>query len=115
MKKIFLFTALAFVVAGSWAFYPKGAESSGYMMVTSSNFPNYSITIISPTGEIVNQVVKLNTFGSPKQKVTANRELHKAEIIKINELRQAGWKVINSSTQPNGFTGSGDYVYILEK
>ena len=115
MKKMFLFAALAFVAAGSWAFYPKAAEPSGYMMVTSSNFLDYSITIISPSGELVNQVVDSKAHSSARQAVTANQELRKAEISKINELKRAGWKVISASMRPNGFSGSGDYVYLLEK
>ena len=115
MKKMFLFAALALIAAGSWAFYPKTAEPSGYMMVTSSNFLDYSITIISPSGKLVNQVVDSKTHLSAKQIVTANQELRKAEISKINELKQAGWKVISASMRPNGFSGFGDYVYLLEK
>ena len=115
MKKMFLFAALAFVTAGSWAFYPKAAEPSGYMMVTSSEASNYSITTISPSGELINQVVDPKTYNSAKQMVTANQELYKAEISKINELKQAGWKVISASMRPNNFSGSGDYVYLLEK
>ena len=106
---MFLFAALALVTSGSWAFYPKAAEPSGYMMVTSSNYPDYSITIISPSGELINQVVDSKRYLSAKQ------ELRKAEISKINELKQAGWKVISASMRPNGFSGSGDYVYLLEK
>ena len=106
---MFLFAALAFVAAGSWAFYPKAAEPSGYMMVTSSNFPGYSITIISPSGELINQVVDSKRYLSAKQ------ELRKAEISKINELKQAGWKVISTSMHSNGFVRPGDYVYLLEK
>ena len=114
MKKAFLFVALALIVASSWAFYPKAAEPGGYMMVISSFTPNYSITIISPTGETVNQGIDSKTF-SPKQRVATNQELLKAEIRKVNELKQAGWKVISASARPNGFAGSGDYVYLLEK
>ena len=115
MKKMFLFAALAFVTAGSWAFYPKAAEPSGYMMVTSSEAPNYSITIISPSGELVNQVVDPKSYISAKQIVAANQELRKTEISKINELKRAGWKVISASMRPSGFPGFGDYVYLLEK
>ena len=115
MKKMFLFAALAFVAAGSWAFYPKAAEPSGYMMVTSSNFPSYSITIISPSGELVNQVVDPKKYDSARQMVAANQKLYKAEISKINELKQAGWKVISASMHSNGFVRPGDYVYLLEK
>ena len=112
---MFLFAALALVTAGSWAFYPKAAEPSRYMMVTSSNYPDYSITIISPSGELINQVVDSKRYLSTKQIVTDYQELHKAEISKINELKQAGWKVISASMRPTGFSGSGDYVYLLEK
>ena len=115
MKKMFLFAALALVAAGSWAFYPKAAEPSGYMMVTSSNFPGYSITIISPSGELVNQVVDPKSYSSAKQIVTANQKLYKAEISKINELKQAGWKVISASMHSNDLIKPGDYVYLLEK
>ena len=115
MKKMFLFATLAFVAAGSWAFYPKAAEPSGYMMVTSSNFPSYSITIISPSGELVNQVVDPKKYDSARQMVAANQKLYKAEISKINELKQAGWKVISASMHSNGFVRPGDYVYLLEK
>ena len=115
MKKMFLFAALALVAAGSWAFYPKAAEPSGYMMVTSSSLLDYSITIISPSGELVNQVVDSKTHRSAKQAVMANQELRKAEVSKINELKRAGWKVISASMRPNGFSSFGDYVYLLEK
>ena len=115
MKKMFFLAALALVAAGSWAFYPKAAEPSGYMMVTSNNYLDYSITIISPNGELVNQVVDSKKHSSTKQAVTANQELRKAEISKINELKRAGWKVVSASMRPNGFSGFGDYVYLLEK
>ena len=36
MKKVFLSTALALAVAGSWAFHSKTAEPSGNMMVISN-------------------------------------------------------------------------------
>ena len=57
MKKVFLSTGLALAVAGSWAFYPKAGEPSGYMMVIgsgrTSGFASSmgSLTVIQPNGE----------------------------------------------------------------
>lgn len=115
MKKIFVLAAVSLAAAGSWAFYPKATEPGGYMMVISSDIPNYSITTISPTVETVNQVIDSKVYSTVSKKVAANQELHKAEIRKINELKQTGWKIISASNHPNHFLASGDYVYLLEK
>ena len=109
MKKIFVLAAVSLAAAGSWAFYPKATEPGGYMMVISSDIPNYSITTISPTGETVIQVIDSKTYSVTSKIVAANQELHKAEIRKINELKQTGWKIISASNHPNHFLASGDY------
>ena len=52
MKKMFLSAALALAVAGSWAFYPKAAEPTGYMMVISScAYKDSGLITITPDGK----------------------------------------------------------------
>lgn len=114
MKKFILVGALTLAAAGSWAFHPKATEPGGYMMVISSSFRNYSIIVISPTGEAVTQIIDSKPFTAGRS-AAANLELYKAEIRKVNELKQAGWKVISASMRPNGYSGFGEYVYLLEK
>ncbi|MFD1470018.1 hypothetical protein ACFQ48_17450 [Hymenobacter caeli] len=106
MKKLFLSATLLLVAAGTWAFYPKAAEPGGYMMVIGRESHGYSIITISPSGETSIQPVT-------KTKQDAEFALRKAEILKVNDLKQNGWKVINTTT--HSVPGYFEEVYLLEK
>ena len=105
MKKAFLSAALALAVAGSWAFYPSAAEPGGYMMVIGRTSPA-SILTITATGDTTVQAinVKRKDFGT---------EIHKAELHKINVLKQAGWRVSSLTTQSS--TYYHENIFLLEK
>ena len=111
MKKVFLSAALALAVAGSWAFYPKAAaEPAGYMMVVSN---------VSLSGSDIT----LNTFTSDGQRAetlvpsTKMRyrftDMHSAEVLKLNQLRREGWRVISTSSIPTS-TGDGGIIFSTE-
>ncbi|MBF9223967.1 hypothetical protein [Hymenobacter ruricola] len=118
MKKVFLSTALALAVAGSWAFYPKApAEPSGYMMVIgSATFAGFTskaeVTVVDAAGKsTVVDVDARNT--SAKQITQSMNKLHMAELQKINELKQQGWVVIQAT--PQAIEGMMTTAYLLEK
>ena len=109
---------MALAVAGSWAFYPKvAAGPAGYMMVVSN-------------ASLSGSDITLNTFTSDGQRVetlvpsTKMRyrftDLHSAEVLKLNQLRREGWRVISTSSIPTS-TGDGGIIfstettYVLEK
>ena len=98
MKKVFLSAALALAVAGSWAFYPKAAEPSGYTMVVARiNFDNASILTITPDGKKSTQEITARLYPSIDKTVAAHESLHEAEVLKINSLRSTGWKLISAT------------------
>lgn len=94
----------------SFAFYPKQVEPSGYIMVIGRVYTNYSLIIIGPTGETVTQIIDNSLHRNSSEKsANAFLQLQQAEIRKLNELKQAGWKITSMSID------RGDTVYILEK
>jgi hypothetical protein len=110
MKRAIIAVALTLIVAGSWAFHPKIAEPSGYMYVIGHIYTNYSLIIINPDGESATQVIDESLHSNSPDKISkATLQLRQAEIRKINELKLAGWKVINMAVD------RGDIVYLLEK
>ena len=111
MKKAFLSAALALVAAGSWAFYPKAAEPGGYMMVVGSSYNN-NISVITITSdgqhtEALTQLTKLKYLSQDK---------HKAELLKLNQLQQSGWRVVSMTATlvGNGYN-TPETTYLLEK
>ena len=109
MKKTILLAALALTAVTSWAFYPKAAEPTGYMMVIGRTYTNYSLITIAPTGEIVTQVIDEHSYNNTDKSNKAASYLNQAEIRKINELKQAGWKVTSMSNNARNL------MYLLEK
>ncbi|MGI4884174.1 MAG: hypothetical protein ACRYFR_04370 [Janthinobacterium lividum] len=115
MKKTFVLAALALAAVGSWAFYPKAVEPSGYMMVIGRTYPDYSLTTITPAGESTTQVIDSKSYILPNKLVAASEALRIAEIRKINELKAAGWKVNSMSVYSSNREYSEQEVYLLEK
>ena len=120
MKKVFLSAALALAVAGSWAFYPKAAESGGYMMVIGNGRPSglasysASITVVQPNGERQTEEVDTESF-SRRNLTVGFVDLHKAELLQVNKLAAQGWRVI-SVTQSSSVQGIiNETNYLLEK
>ena len=118
MKKVFLSAALTLAVAGSWAFYPKEAEPPGYMMVIGKCEMGFGgdvvVTTISSDGQRTEAAVSLT---KPKYRIT---DLHQAELVKLNQLRQNGWRVINTTSLPTSTTSGGsiaafETTYLLER
>ncbi|GAA4368352.1 hypothetical protein GCM10023185_41040 [Hymenobacter saemangeumensis] len=120
MKKALSFAALLLAAAGSWAFYPKPAEPSGYMMVIgsgrTSGLASYtaSITVVQPTGE--EQAREIDTKSLTRKNVMSGFvDLHKAELAQLNQLSAQGWRVV-AVTQSNSFQGAlNETTYLLEK
>jgi hypothetical protein len=115
MKKVLLSVALALAVAGSWAFYPKApAEPTGYMMVVGKSFGNdITMTVITSDGQYTET-------GVPVTKLKYRSEdLHKAVLLQLNQLRQSGWRVVNTAaiTTSGGNGGSVSYetTYLLDR
>lgn len=120
MKKLFLSVALALAVAGSWAFYPKAPADSGYMMVIGNAHPSglvsytATITVVQPNGEQQTQEVDTKS-SSRKSIINGFLDLHKAELLKVNQLAAQGWQIV-SVTQSNSFQGTFNATnYLLEK
>ena len=118
MKKRFLSAALALAVAGSWAFYPKAAEPAGYMMVVgrieTGLGGDVTVTTLSSDGQRTEAAV---TWTKPRYRIT---ELRQAEVAKLNQLRQNGWRVVNTTSLPISISSEGglqafETTYLLEK
>ena len=121
MKKIIPFAALLLAAAGSWAFYPKTAEPQGYMMITGVGRAaglgafNASLTVTSPTGEQVTEELDGKAFGTSKSISAGFIGLHQAELRKINQYVQQGWRVVGV-TQNNSYQGAvNETTYLLSK
>lgn len=119
MKKIFPFVGLLLAAACSWAFYPKAAESSGYAMVisrfsgTALNARN-TLSIIMPNGDMQVQETDVKT-GTIKKVASSFDLMHLEELKKLNELRQNGWRVVNSTQMSVGDGTINETIYVLEK
>lgn len=119
MKKIHFFAALLLTAIGSWAFYPKAAAPSGYMMVVSRFSVTFggaknSVSVITPDGQIQTQEINAQR-GSVNKLIEANDQRHASELKKINELQQAGWRVINSTQITNEAGLINETTFLLEK
>ncbi|SDY74240.1 hypothetical protein [Hymenobacter psychrophilus] len=119
MKKIIPFAGLLLAAACSWAFYPKPAEPTGYAMVISRfsgsalNAKN-TLSIIMPNGEV--QVQETDAKSGTIKKVANSFDLmHLEELKKLNELRQNGWRVVNSTQISVGAGTINETIYVLEK
>lgn len=122
MKKVILSAALVLAVAGSWAFYPKAAEPTGYMMVignfTLNGFTaDANVTTILPDGQQTEVAVEVKVRNA--EKVTVGFvEVQKAALAKVNALAKEGWQVVNSSPATFAATGTtrvNQTVYLLAR
>jgi hypothetical protein len=88
MKKLFPVLVLLLVAVGCWAFYPKSAAESGYMMLTLEVpvMGRATLVTISPTGEQAK--ISLN------HKLEGPARYQSQALIKLNELRSQGWEVV---------------------
>ncbi|RAK66910.1 hypothetical protein [Hymenobacter edaphi] len=117
MKKLLLPALLLVTALGSWAFYPKTAEPQGYMMVIGRIAGNgfsakNSISTIMPDGQMQTQELDAKT-GSVSKLTGSFDQLHQAELKKLNELRQVGWRVVNSTQMTAG--AAIETTYLLDK
>lgn len=117
MKKTLCVLTLLAVAAGSWAFYPKAVEPQGYMMVVSrltvyGTSAKNTVTTIAPDGQLQTVEVEAKT-GSMSKIVTTYDQLHQLELKKLNELRQAGWHVVNTARSDEG--GFNEVTFLLDK
>ncbi|QIX60979.1 hypothetical protein FY528_10260 [Hymenobacter lutimineralis] len=120
MKKRFLAAALLLSATVSWAFYPKPAASTGYMMVTGvgrtaglGSF-NASLTVTSESGEQTTEALD-SKMVSPKNVAEGFLALHQLELRKLNQLAAEGWSVIGV-TQNNSYQGViNETTYLLRK
>ncbi|OGX81851.1 hypothetical protein [Hymenobacter coccineus] len=122
MKKFFVLAAVTLAATGSWAFYPKAAESTAYMMVignfTLNSFSaDANVTTLLPNGQQSEQVVDVKIRSA--EKITIGFvEVQKAALAKANDLAKSGWRIVSAS--PSTFTKTGttyvnQTVYLLEK
>jgi len=122
MKKVFLPVALALVAVGSWAFYPKAAETGSHMMVignfTLNGFTaDANVTTITPEGQMTEKPVEVKIRSA--EKVAAGFvEVQKVALAQVNTLSKSGWHVVSAA--PNNYSRSGttfvvQTVYMLEK
>ncbi|WP_210513739.1 hypothetical protein [Hymenobacter terricola] len=119
MKKAFLSAALALAVAGSWAFYPKAAEPTGYMMVIgSATFAGFTskaeVTVVDPTGKVTVADVDARN-GSAKKVTESLAVLHQAELKQLNALKQQGWSIVQTTAQTISPPAMLTTTYVLER
>jgi len=116
---MFLSLALALAAISAWAFYPKAAQTNGYMMVigrfSGSGFGSKgAIITISPDGQTQTQEVETKT-GSLNKVSGSLDQLSVAELKTLNELRATGWRLKTSTPVVLGNGAITETVYLLEK
>jgi hypothetical protein len=119
MKRLLFLATLLVTAVGTWPFYPKAAEPTGYLMVISrfagTGFGCKStISTVSPNGQIEATEVDAKA-GSLNKLSTSYDQLHQSELKKLNELRQAGWRVVNSTQVSVGNGAINETTFLLEK
>jgi len=117
MKKAFLSAALALVAAGSWAFYPKVDTPNGYMMVIgSATFAGFTskaeVTVVDADGKATVEDVNVRNV-TARQITESLTVLHQAELKKLNELKQQGWSINQTTSQV--LSGMLTTTYVLER
>ena len=120
MKKTLLFIAVGLVTAGSWAFYPKAAAPTGYLMVVGSGRPGTTssvpeITTIQPDGTRQVQRLPDIKIGTERNSTAAAVEMHRVELLKINALVAQGWRVAHVTQSTVGVGATTETMYLLEK
>ncbi|HEX8507256.1 MAG TPA: hypothetical protein VF630_17970 [Hymenobacter sp.] len=96
MKKPLLFAALSTVVISSWAFYPRVAAESGYMILSLNVPPNGRPTVVTTAQD--GQETSL-TIATKKPTVSVRSQV----VVQLNALRSQGWTVVQ-------MTSTGTYV-----
>ena len=122
MKKVFLPTALALAVAGSWAFYPKAAEPAGCMMIISNpsreGFSNgVTLTTVAPDGTQQEQSTKIKNSLFTSRSADAI-EVHKLELAVLNSYTRDGWHLLSvtpTTVLDKGTSLEYQTIYLLEK
>jgi hypothetical protein len=73
------------------------------------------ITTIQPNGQ--EQVQRLTNIkvGTERNSTAAGVALHKAELLKINELNAQGWRVVSIAQSTVGVGATTETVYMLER
>ncbi|MFD1873559.1 hypothetical protein [Hymenobacter bucti] len=120
MKKILLLVVLGLTAAGSWAFYPKAAAPTGYLMVVGSGRPGTTssvpeITTIQPDGTRQVQRLPEIKIGTERNSTAAAVEMHRVELLKINALVAQGWRVAHVTQSTVGVGATTETVYLLER
>lgn len=119
MKKLVPAAALLLAALGSWAFYPKAAANPEYMMVVSrfagTGFGGKNtISTLSPGGQVETTEVDAKA-GSLNKMAGSYDQLHLNELKKLNELRLAGWRVVNSTQISVGSGTINETTFLLER
>jgi hypothetical protein len=112
MKKLVYLAALLGVAAGSFAFLPKEGAPVGYMMVIvkTSGSNGGTVAVVSPDGKVSGGAVPIDR----KSDVSARSQIHAAALLKLNELRQNNWHVVEAQTTMNS-DFSDENAYLLEQ
>ena len=119
MKKALLAGALLLTALGSWAFYPKAAESPASLMLVSraigTGFTTLSVTLTTIPPDGPPQKWETTTkFGTSVEKQTDALDFRRmVENNRLNELRKQGWHLVHAG--PSGPETFGEMVYVLEK
>ncbi|WP_151085924.1 hypothetical protein [Hymenobacter baengnokdamensis] len=120
MNKYLTLAALGLVAAASWASYPGSVAPTGYLMVIGSGRPGTEsyvpeITTIQPDGQ--EQVQRLTSIkvGTERNSTAAGVALHRAELLKVNELAAHGWRVVSVAQSTVGVGATTETVYLLER
>jgi hypothetical protein len=121
----------------SWAFYPKEAAPTQYLMVIRdiertgyTNQPRPALTVIEPDGTFKTEELPVITTSFPRENIKAtivkgtatdststrlrrfryaSNYVYQAEIRKLNELSAQGWVLINTIQE------GGTTRYLLRK
>jgi hypothetical protein len=90
MKKSILYLFALLAIYSSLAFHPKPTSEEGYMLLTLHTGGRPKLVSISPTGEQQEHPLIKKTKGS--------YDYHAQLMLKLNELRQQGWTVVQMQT-----------------
>ncbi|WBA40460.1 hypothetical protein [Hymenobacter canadensis] len=90
MKKSILYLFAVLAIVSSLAFHPKPTTEAGYMLLTLHTGGRPALVSISPTGEQQQYPLLKKAKGS--------YDYHAQLMLKLNELRQQGWTVVQMQT-----------------
>jgi hypothetical protein len=111
MKKFVYVATLVAAAAGLFAFLPKEGETTGYMMVISrASADDGTVAVVSPDGKVGGGAVTIDR----KSNVSPRSQVHAAALLKLNELRQSNWHVVEAPATMT-YHGMGETAYLLEQ